>query len=312
MSSTNIKLTGSDLESALHLQFGTKRPEANEVNESGINENYPLETQGAKGLIFKTDFYNFKKYWWEVQGEKVIVTTALMAHGDLVAKESFNFNLKKKEVDEILAQVTLWNPGKEIHLIVPRVETSLLEDHIVIEYRDVSKGNTLIIDSKPAPSGFRHSDVANRIHTERQGLLNSSDCGFHVCQTIPNLNKMISEGVKINAENINNFLLSDSKSLVLHKLEHLKNIYTKRLENNKFYNTTFSFFNFKFNWELGYPVDIKLKAVEEVLENIINNENILDLSSEQLKGAAQQGTLGRIVSEYLDEIKSTNEVTNRI
>lgn len=313
MSSTNIQLEGTDLESKLHGFFGTIRPDPEMVNNSNVIENYSLaklkEDESVKGFIFKTDFYTFKKYWLVEQDNKLIVTTALMAHGDLENKRTFQFNLKREEIDEIIKHLKLSYSHKDIHFIIPRVETSLLEDHIVIEYHDVSKGNSMIIDSKPTPSGFRHSDISNRIHTGRQGTFNSTDCGFHVCQTIPVLNQMISQNIEINPENIIGELPQNSdQALAIHKLEKLEKLYTRRVGDKEYFHTTLLFFKF------GYSAEQKLPAVKQILINIKNHEQDLFKYLDPIpKEAAKEGVLGSVVQEYLEATQAVaHNLTNAI
>ncbi|MBA3536321.1 MAG: hypothetical protein H0T84_06915 [Tatlockia sp.] len=306
MSSTNLQLNGTDLESKLHIFFGTIRPDPEDVVKSSSIKNYPLESNlGNKGFILTTDYYTFKKYWLVEQDNKIIVTTALLAHGDL--KTKFEHNLNQSEIAELIEQVKLTYKDKEIHFIIPRVETSLLEDHNVIEYHNVSKGSSMIVDSKRAPSGFKHSDIANRIHTERQGFFNSTDCGFHVAQLIPVLNRMIKQDIEITSDNINAELPQDSaQALAIHKLEKLKSLYARRVDDKEFFHTTFLFFK----W--GYSAASKGQAVSRILINIKNQEqdlfkylNPIDIE------AAKQGVLGGVVQEYLNAIEASAQNLSR-
>jgi hypothetical protein len=309
MSSTNIQLNGTDLESKLHKLFGTIRPDPEFVINSGIVKHYPLAKVhgGNQGYILTTDNYSFKKYWLVEQDNKIIVTTALMAHGDLETK--FAYNLNRNEIDELINEIKIFFKDKEIHFIIPRVEASLVEDHNVIEYHNVSKGSSMIIDSKKIPSGFKHSDIANRIHTERQGFFNSTDCGFHVSQLIPVLNQMISKDIEINSENINAEFPQDSaQALAIHKLEQLKSIYTRRVQNKELFHSTLFFFKC-----FGYSAQSKLDAVDQILENIKNKSDIFNGLNEKEAEPAMQGVLGSVVEEYLDAIQaSTQKMTIEI
>lgn len=232
-----------------------------------------------------------------------------MAHGDLESKESFKKNFNKNDIKELVQEISDLNEGKEIHLIIPRVETSLVEDHIVVEYQfhGSRTSSSMIIDSKPSPSGFRHSDIENRIHTGQQGLFNSTDCGFHVCQLIPILGNMVANGVEINPDTINANLPPESAlAIAIDKLKKLEDIYSQRVDNKKFFHTTFGcqFFSF-----LGHSANTKLAAVREILRSIGDEvDDILpegqNLASKSLRSAALQGTLGSVVQEYLDAKKA--------
>ncbi|MBA2710802.1 MAG: hypothetical protein H0U57_09450 [Tatlockia sp.] len=308
MSSTSIQLNGSDLESKLHLHFGTISPDPEIVNNEDVQYFAFSGDKGeVKGYIYEPDGYNKKKFWVYEENGKVIVTTTLMAHGSLTQKGSYQTNFTQNDIDNIIKKLQLDYLGKQIYFIIPRVETSLFEDHIVIEYRDIKQDINLIIDSKPAPSGFLHSDVAHRIHTEKQKILNTQDCGFHVCQTIPVLHQMIAENIEINVENIVNNLPDESAlSLVQHKLQKLEIEYSRRVVNRNFYHKTFCFFEF------GFSAEIKLQAVRQMLKNIEEKNPIFAHLNDIQKDAAQQGTLGSTVKEYLDASESFNQMSIKI
>ncbi|MBA2656810.1 MAG: hypothetical protein H0U70_07460 [Tatlockia sp.] len=298
MNRTNLQLSAKDIEKKLHKVFNTIRPEARYYKN--LHHQFARTSSNIKGYIYQSDGDNNpKKYWLEELSDKIIITTAQMAFEDLATKGSFQSNFCENDLKSILDHHKNYSI-KPIHLIIPRVETGFLEDHIVIEYQN-SEGSKLIIDSKSSPSGCQHPDSNLRIHTGRQHFFNTEDCGFHVNQGIPVLIGLIKNNQEINLDNLQNDLAvaENLSPLVLNKLEKLQAIYASRNHEGKQQYKTFGFF-------CGHLASDKLQAVNKILANIKFKVDLFTGFSPIEIDAAQQGVLGKTVQDYLDAVRESS------
>ncbi|MBA2652386.1 MAG: hypothetical protein H0U73_08990 [Tatlockia sp.] len=290
------------MQTKLHELFHTKR--SKDFEEAPEQIAYPLN---GNCYLYKPNGYgsNPRKYWVEVLEDKVILVTTPMAHGELATNgtSSYRSDFKAEEIAEITQSFHL-----PVHVIIPRIETGMRENHIVIEYQKPG-GSRLVIDSKPAPSGLNHQDIENRINTGRQGFFNAEDCGYHVIQTIPILRSFIKEKILINQENIENALTAaGDRSLAKNKLSKLETIYSDRVfKGDEKYPlnrliSCFSFFSY-----FGYLPSVKQAAVHQILINISTGKDLFSTLTDEQKGAAKEGVLGKTVQEYLDSTESAEQ-----
>lgn len=312
----------ADIQANLHKLFNSQHPDliesgsdlsTDEFIESFVDisdlvkdpgtfdaQNFPVffdNQAGIKGYVFKPDTQQTwpypKLFWIDSSTDDLIITTTLYADSSLENKGSFKSNFTSSEL-ELLVNVCKQIPGKTIHLIAPRVESTLsTEDHIVIEYRKVAgeQSSKLIIDSKDFPSGTNHP-LIKRIHIGSQSWRNSTDCGLHVNQIIPIVYNLLKEKLPINSDNITSRL--DRAAIDLIKLRELKDIYTERVAKGKHQHQTMGFFKF------GEPASDKLTAITKVLDNIdARRPNLFQDLEPQERKAARKGMLGSILDRYI-------------
>ncbi|WP_133138521.1 hypothetical protein [Legionella genomosp. 1] len=296
MSSTNLQLGASDVEKRLHHLFGSRSPSEFIKASDEIDFEF-FSRENIKGYIYKPNGSGFdpKKYWVEENNNHIIITTAVSVHHSVAKKGTYVTNFKKEELDEILNHIKSLHPNKPVHMISPRVESGLREDHIVIEYTCHDKvSKTCIIDSKSSPSGRSHAEVS-RIHTEKQAFLNSTDCGFHVVSTIPILGDIIRNNQPINQTSLRNHLqVADFEhSIAYEKLKKLHDIYSDRTASGDKKHSTLFFFRF------GILPSVKKASVEKILENIDNGRDIFTGMSKPEIEAAKDSVLGETVKEYM-------------
>ncbi len=312
----------ADIQTNLHKLFNSQRPDliesgsdlsTDEFIESFVDisdlmkdpgtfdtQNFPVffdNQAGIKGYVFKLDTQQTwpypKLFWIDSSTDDLIITTTLYADKSLKNKGSFQSNFTRSEL-KLLVNVCKQIPGKTIHLIAPRVESTLsTEDHIVMEYQKVAgeQSSRLIIDSKGFLSGATHPSIT-RIPIGSQELFNSTDCGLHVNQIIPIVYNLLREKLPINSVNITSRL--DRAPIDLIKLRELKDIYTERVAKGKHQHQTMGFFKF------GEPALDKLAAITKVLDNIdAHRPNLFQNLKPQERKAARKGMLGTILDSYI-------------
>ncbi|MGQ3892285.1 hypothetical protein [Legionella sp. CNM-4043-24] len=309
-SSTELKrLTSTDVNIAFDALFGTQLPDINFENQ-GIDVAIAT-VDNVSRFVYRTQKYPgfLLQYWAKQSGEdKLIIVTSPYADLSVSQKGTFAYLLNEEDIKSILASQQTLHPTKTIHLIAPRIEASIREDHIVIDYSisppnqvdedgftllSNNKKSRLIIDSKSYPPLFVPYPDIERLCLGNQSLTNSTDCGLHVIHTVPRLISLIENNQEITPDALPASALIPE--ITIDRLRELQAGYQRRVENNENHRyTTLGIF------KGGVRPSVKLSAVNKLIKNIQENQDdVLKELDAREREAVKQGTLSKIVNRYL-------------